>query len=289
MQHGMGRMIGDIAVERIMEYEAPFFVPHEVFREATPEALAPHRHWLEPNAMDPETGKLILPFQSYLVRTKHHTILIDTCIGCGKNITHRPEWFQRTDQTWLNNLRAAGIEAEAIDYVFCTHLHADHCGWNTSFVDGRWVPTFPNAKYVFSKIEYAAAEARNDIIFRESALPIMEAGQAQLVETDFALDDNVWLQSTPGHTAGHVAVNLASNGHSAVMCGDLIHSPIQCVHPEWSPKFDLDKPLAAETRRNFLASNAESGQLVLTAHFPSPSMGHVVVEGDAFQFKYVDD
>jgi len=74
-----------------------------------------------------------------------------------------------------------------------------------------------------------------------------------------------------------------------VMCGDLIHSPIQCVHPEWSPKFDLDKPLAAETRRNFLASNAESGQLVLTAHFPSPSMGHVVVEGDAFQFKYVDD
>ena len=289
MQHGMGRMIGDIAVERIMEYEAPFFVTHDVFREATPEALAPHRHWLEPNAMDPETGKLILPFQSYLVRTKHHTILIDTCIGCGKNITHRPEWFQRTDQTWLNNLRAAGIEAEAIDYVFCTHLHADHCGWNTSFVDGRWVPTFPNAKYVFSKIEYAAAEARNDIIFRESALPIMEAGQAQLVETDFALDDNVWLQSTPGHTAGHVAVNLASNGHSAVMCGDLIHSPIQCVHPEWSPKFDLDKPLAAETRRNFLASNAESGQLVLTAHFPSPSMGHVVVEGDAFQFKYVDD
>ena len=86
-----------------------------------------------------------------------------------------------------------------------------------------------------------------------------------------------------------MAVNLASNGHSAVMCGDLIHSPIQCVHPEWSPKFDLDKPLAAETRRNFLASNAESGQLVLTAHFPSPSMGHVVVEGDAFQFKYVDD
>ncbi|MBT7664338.1 MAG: MBL fold metallo-hydrolase [Rhodospirillaceae bacterium] len=282
-------MIGDIAVQRIIEMEVPFFVPHEVFREATPEALEPHRHWLEPNAMAPETGKLILPFQSYLVRTKHHTILIDTCIGCGKNIAHRPEWFNRTDQTWMNNLRAAGVEPEAIDYVFCTHLHADHCGWNTSFVDGRWVPTFPNAKYVFSQVEYAAAEARNDIIFQESALPIMEASQAQLVATDFALDDNVWLQSTPGHTAGHVAVNLASNGQSAVMCGDLIHSPIQCVYPEWSPKFDLDKPLAAKTRRHFLASNAESGQLVLSAHFPSPSIGHVIAKGDAFQFEYIED
>ncbi|MFP6749925.1 MAG: MBL fold metallo-hydrolase [Alphaproteobacteria bacterium] len=283
-----GLMIGDISVQRIMEYEEPFFVPHEVFKEATAEALAPHLHWLQPKAMHPETGKLILPFQSYLVRTKHHTILIDTCIGCGKNITHRPQWFQRTDQTWLNNLRAAGVEPEAIDYVFCTHLHADHCGWNTTLVDGRWVPTFPNAKYIFSKVEYAAAEARNDIIFQESALPVMEAGKAQLVDLDFALDDQVWLLSTPGHTAGHVAVNLASNGHAAVMCGDLIHSPIQCVHPEWSPKFDLDPDLASQTRRHFLASNAESGQLVLTAHFPSPSVGHVVVEGDAFRFDYLE-
>ncbi len=284
-----GLMIGDIAVQRIIEEEVPFFVPHETFVEATPEALAPHRYWLEPNAMDPETGMLILPFQSYLVRTKHHTILIDTCIGCGKSITHRPQWFQRTDQTWLSNLRAAGLQPEAIDYVFCTHLHADHCGWNTSFMDGRWVPTFPNATYIISKTEYAAAETRNDIIFQESALPVMEAGQVQLVDSDFALDDNIWLQSTAGHTPGHVAVNLASNGHSAVMCGDLIHSPIQCVHPEWSPVFDADPEQARQTRRHFLASNAESRQLVLTAHFPSPSIGHVVTKGDAFRFKYAAD
>ncbi len=284
-----GLMIGDIAVQRIIEEEVPFFVPHETFVEATPEALAPHRYWLEPNAMDPETGMLILPFQSYLVRTKHHTILIDTCIGCGKSITHRPQWFQRTDQTWLSNLRAAGLQPEAIDYVFCTHLHADHCGWNTIFMDGRWVPTFPNAKYIISKTEYAAAETRNDIIFQESALPVMEAGQVQLVDSDFALDDNIWLQSTAGHTPGHVAVNLASNGHSAVMCGDLIHSPIQCVHPEWSPVFDADPEQARLTRWHFLASNAESGQLVLTAHFPSPSIGHVVTKGDAFRFKYAVD
>ncbi len=284
-----GRMIGDIAVRRIMEYEGPFLAPNDVFAEATAEALAPHRHWLEPRAMCPESGKLIFPFQSYLVQTKHHSILIDTCIGCSKTIPHRPQWSNRTDQTWLHNLRAAGVQPEAIDYVFCTHLHVDHCGWNTSFVDGRWLPTFPNAKYVFARTEYAAAEAGNSTVFQESVLPIMEAGQAQLVDTDFALDDQVWLQSTPGHTAGHVAVNLASNGQAAVMCGDLIHSPVQCAHPDWSPKFDLEPDLAARTRQQFLASNAERGQLVLTAHFPSPSIGHVRVEGDAFHFDYVED
>ncbi len=284
-----GRMIGNITVRRIMEYEGPFLTPSDVFTEATAEAMAPHRHWLEPKALDPETGKMIFPFQSYLVQTKHHTILIDTCIGCGKTIKHRPQWSDRTDQSWLNNLRAAGVAPEAIDYVFCTHLHVDHCGWNTSLVDGRWIPTFPNAKYVFAKTEYAAAEAGNDMVFQQSVLPIMEAGQAQLVETDFALDDQVWLLSTPGHTAGHVAVNLASNGHSAVMCGDLIHNPVQCAHPEWSPKFDRDPGLAAQTRRHFLASNAESGQMVLTAHFPSPSIGHIITEGDAFRFAYVED
>ncbi len=284
-----GRMIGDIAVRRIIEYEGPFLAPSDVFVKATPEAMAPHRQWLEPWALDPDSGKLIFPFQSYLVQTKHHTILIDTCIGCGKTITHRPQWNNRTDQAWLNNLRAAGVQPEAIDYVFCTHLHVDHCGWNTSFVDGRWVPTFPNAKYVFARTEYAAAEAGNTPIFQESVLPIMEAGQAQLVDTDFALDDNVWLHSTPGHTVGHVAVNLASNGHGAVMCGDLIHTPLQCVHPEWSPKFDLEQELAARTRRHFLASNAEAGQMVLTAHFPSPSIGHIRVQGDAFHFDYIED
>ena len=281
--------VGDISVQRILEWEGPVFVPEKFFPDATPDALAPHRHWLEPKALDPETGMLILPFQSYLVRTKHHTILIDTCIGCGKNVPHRAAWSNRTDQTWLHNLAAAGVSPEQIDYVFCTHLHVDHCGWNTSFVDGAWVPTFPNASYIFAEVEYAAAEAGNTPIFQESVLPVIEAGKAKLVGTDFALDDQVWLESTPGHTAGHVAVHLSSNGERAVMCGDLIHSPVQCVHPEWGPFVDLEPELAHKTRRHFLASNAESGRLVLTAHFPSPSMGHFVAEGDAFRFDYLGE
>ncbi len=203
------RQLGDITIDRIVELEAPLATPLEVFDEAVPEAVTPHRHWLEPKALDPVSGKMIMPVQSYLVRTRHHTILIDTCIGCRKSSDWVPEWTDRRDETWLANLAAAGVGPEDIDYVFCTHFHSDHSGWNTRLVDGRWAPTFANAKYIFARAEYAAAEAENDSVFRENVLPVMEAKQAVLVDMDYALDDEVWLEPTPGHTPGHVGRGLA--------------------------------------------------------------------------------
>ena len=155
-------------------------------------------------------------------------------------------------------------------------------------MDGRWTPTFPNARYILGADEYAACEADGTAIFHENVLPIMEAGQAVLVDTDYALDDEVWLTPAPGHTAGHVAVNIASRGRNAVMIGDLMHSPIQLAHPEWSANFDDDPARAVETRRRFLDSHCETGILVLTAHFPSPSVGHVVPHAErAFDFEYM--
>jgi hypothetical protein len=132
------RQLGDIVINRILELEAPFVRPLEFFDEALPEVVEPHRNWLEPNALDPETGKMIMPVQSYLIRTRHHTILIDTCIGCRKSYNGVLEWKDRRDETWLNNLAIAGVKPKDIDYVFCTHLHVDHCGWNTRLMDGRW-------------------------------------------------------------------------------------------------------------------------------------------------------
>lgn len=152
--------------------------------------------------------------------------------------------------------------------------------------DGRWVPTFPNAKYVFSKPEYEAAAAGNSIVFRESVAPIMEAGQAELVDMDFALDDHIWLSPTPGHTAGHVAINMQSNGAQGAMSGDLVHSPLQCVHPDLCATVDLDMALAHQTRQSFFELHADQDTTIMTAHFPLPSVGRIVSRGDGFWFEY---
>ena len=279
--------VGDIVIRRVLEMEIPFRTPEHLFPDYAPEAFDAHRHWMEPWALCPETGKMILAVQSYLVRTRRHTILVDTCMGCDKTYESFMPWHKRTDRVWLTRLGAAGVGPEDIDYVFCTHLHADHCGWNTQLVDGRWVPTFPNAKYIFARREVEHVQTVPSLQYQESVLPVIEAGQAVLVDTDFALDDDVRLEPTPGHTPGHVAVALASNGHAAVICGDLVHCPIQCVFPGWQFWIDSDRDLAKKTRRNFLEANCESGRLVLTAHFPSPSMGHVLEDGDAFRFRFV--
>ena len=280
------RQLGDIALHRILELEEPFVAPTEMFAAATAENLEPHRHWLEPKALCPETGKLILPVQSYLVRTRHHTILIDTCIGNDKSADWHKPWHKRSDPTWLENLAAVGVHPKEIDYVLCTHLHLDHTGWNTHLVDGRWMPTFPNARYVFSRREYDHSAEEGGDSFEENVVPVMESGQGVLVDMDFALDDEVWLEPTPGHTPGHVAIRLASKGAAAVMCGDLIHSPVQCAHPDWDFIYDHDPELARRTRRRFLEAQCEGGTLVLTAHFPSPSVGTVMPEGDVFRFHY---
>jgi len=279
--------LGNISIQRIVESEEPFYTLAQLFPEASQEAIEAHRPWLEPWALCPKTGKVILPVQSFLIRTSRHTILIDTCVGNNKSVKWHPPWDNRRDPTWPEKLAAAGVRPEEIDYVLCTHLHGDHCGWNTSLRNGRWVPTFPNARYVISKREYEHSESQGSSTFEESIQPIAEAGQAVLVDMDHALDDEVWLEPTPGHTPGHVAIRLASRGARAVMCGDIMHSPIQCAHPEWAFVSDGDPDLARETRRTFLKSECESGNLVLTSHFPSPSMGHIVPRSEAFQFKYI--
>ena len=280
--------LGQIEVRSLLDISGLHAPIGEVFREATPEALAPYRHWLEPDALCPISQRIILPVQAYLVQTRHHRILIDTCVGCGKSIPDAPDWHQRSDTSWLTRLADAGLGPEHIDYVFCTHLHSDHCGWNTERRDGRWVPTFPNAKYVFSKLELEATAKAGGAAFEESVLPILEAGLAQLVELDFALDDEVWLEPATGHTEGHVVVNLKSNGRRAAMCGDLMHSPVQCPHPEWSPVWDRDPEAARRTRRSFLERHADTDTIVLTAHFPLPSIGRVVPHGSGFLFRYVE-
>ena len=148
--------IGDVTITSIIERDGPWRTPQEMFPDYDPTVGRQHLAELDPVVFDPTSGKIVITYQTFVVRTPKHTILIDTCTGEDKGYA-APMNFPK--QPWLDNFRAAGLRFESIDYVFCTHLHSDHTGWNTMLRDGRWVPTFPNAKYIFHKKEYAYWEA----------------------------------------------------------------------------------------------------------------------------------
>ncbi|UZE50238.1 MBL fold metallo-hydrolase [Rhodopseudomonas sp. P2A-2r] len=277
--------LGDITIHRIIEQETTFLPALELLPGLTPEVLDENRAWMRAiGALDAQ-DVLMLCFQSYVVRTPHHTILVDSCIGNDKP-RPRPTWNMKSDDTYMRALAAAGLGVEDIDVVMCTHLHVDHVGWNTRLLDGRWVPTFPNARYVFGKTEFDHWTAQNATTpvapFADSVLPVVEADRADIVADDHEIGDHVRLMLTPGHTPGHVAVVFGRGRDDAVVSGDLMHSPIQTRYPEMSVKFDVDQALSAATRRNFLERYCDTETLCCTAHFPSPSVGKIRRRGSGF-------
>jgi glyoxylase-like metal-dependent hydrolase (beta-lactamase superfamily II) len=282
--------VGDVRISSIIERDGPWRTPQVMFPAWQEEAGMRHLAELDPIVFDPASGKLVITYQTFVVRTPHHTILVDTCTGEDKGF---PAPMDYPKQPWLDGLAAAGLGVEDIDYVFCTHLHIDHCGWNTVLRDGRWVPTFPNAKYIFHKREYAAweaatAEGRNPPgeVWRMNCLPVVEAGQALLVDDDFSLDDTITLTPTPGHSPCHCCVNIFSKGQRAVVTGDMMHHALQCREPDWSTIFCWDPVEAAASRRAFLGSVADTSTLLLPVHFPGPTAGHVTSDQDRFRWKF---
>ena len=162
--------------------------------------------------------------------------------------------------------------------------------------NGRWVPTFPNAKYVFHRREYAAweeATKRGDTppgnVWRYNCEPVVAAGQALLVDDHYQLDDTLWLTPTPGHSPCHCCVNIRSGGQRAVVIGDLMHHALQCREPDWSTIFDWDPAQAARSRRQFLGQIAGTGTFVLPIHFPHPTTGLIKSDGDRFRYQFIRD
>jgi glyoxylase-like metal-dependent hydrolase (beta-lactamase superfamily II) len=262
-----------------------------MFPAYDPEVGRRHIAKLDPFVFDVASGRMVITYQTFIVRTPKRTILVDTCTGEDKGY---PPPMDFPKQPWLDGFRAGGLRFEDIDYVFCTHLHIDHCGWNTLLRNGRWVPTFPKAKYVFHKLEYAAweeATKRGDNppgnVWRFNCEPVVAAGQALLVDDDFQLDDTLWLTPTPGHSPCHCCVNIRSGGQRAVVIGDLMHHALQCREPDWSTIFDWDRDQAARSRRRFLSEIAGTGAFVMPVHFPHPTAGLVEADGDRFHYKFV--
>ncbi|HUB43449.1 MAG TPA: MBL fold metallo-hydrolase, partial [Acetobacteraceae bacterium] len=272
------------------EMECGFTPALEFLPDLKPEVLAENRTWLAPGALDAQ-DMLVLCFQSYIVQTPRHTILVDSCIGNDKDRPARPLWHQKKDDAWMRGLAALGLTVNDVDIVMCTHLHVDHIGWNTRLENGRWVPTFPKARYLFSKTELDYWLAENDKVglpqIADSVVPIVEAKACDIIKSDHAVDDLVSLLPTPGHTIDHYAVKLGRGGKDAVITGDLIHSPLQAKYPELWMRVDYDAKQGAATRRKFLETYCDTSTLCCFAHFPSPSRGYIKRWGDGFKCDYV--
>jgi len=282
--------IGDIRVARVEESCQPAFPPDMMFPDLPSEVLERQLHWMAPNYYDPQAGLLVASIHSWVVRTRHHTILIDTC---GGNHKERPEFppLHQLDLPWLDRLAAVGVAPEQVDFVMCTHLHLDHVGWNTRLKDGRWVPTFPNAKYLFSRNEYdlwngmpVGSRSVNEGVIEDSVLPVVEAGLSRFVDDGYTLDDMLTVEATPGHTAGHVMIRAKAGAATGLFTGDIMHSPIQVPYPDINSGFCQDPDQARAVRRRVLTEAVERNSLVLPAHFGPPHVGRVRRDGEAFAF-----
>jgi glyoxylase-like metal-dependent hydrolase (beta-lactamase superfamily II) len=284
--------VGDVTVTRVEEQCGAGFAPDYLFPEWDPAALEEHRHWMVPGCYNEAQGRFIASIHTWVLRTRHHTILIDSCTG---NDKERPQFarFHRLNLPFLERLRAAGVTPESVDYVLCTHLHIDHCGWNTRLENGRWVPTFPKARYVFSRAEQerwagpAGREGFNAGVYDDSVLPIVEAGQAEVIDGRGEVVDGLLIEPTPGHSVGHIAIQLSSRGEEGLFSGDVMHQPIQVYRPAWNSRFCELPEEARRSRRRVLEHCAERRATMFPGHFAGSFAGHVQRRGEQFTWAFV--
>lgn len=279
--------IGKVSVERVEELRIPNRIAY--FTEDA-ELIAAHRHWLAPHFLD-GNGGFDLVFQSWVFEADGRVVLVDPCTGNGK--PHPVPFFDNLDVPFIERLEATGFRPQDVDLVVCTHLHHDHCGWNTMLRDGKWVPTFPNACYVMQQAEYDRwgrdrnlhpAFAYNDGVFERSVQPVVEAGLAELVVGSHRLTPGLVVEPAPGHTAGHQMLHLTSAGRHGLFTGDCFHHPIQLVEPSipFGDAENLDQAIAL--RRRLVEMAADLDALLVAAHLPAPHGVRVARVGDELRF-----
>jgi glyoxylase-like metal-dependent hydrolase (beta-lactamase superfamily II) len=289
--------IGNTTVTRIEEQlGAGSFPPEQYFTGFDREVLNQNMDWLVPHHYISSQDVLITSVHSWLIQTPHHTILLDSCSGNHKDRHWWPR-FHQLNTPFLERLAEAGVQPADISMVLCTHLHADHIGWNTCLQNGRWVPTFPNAKYLFSRIENdywdpsknqsLVDDPARRIAYVDSVLPVIEAGQARLVEGVHQIDDNLLVEPAPGHTPGHILLKLNSAKGQGVFCGDVIHHPLQIYAPDWNTQFCQNPEQARATRRRMLCYCAETGAKLFPTHFGAPHVTEIEDKSGKFLAKFI--
>jgi len=275
--------IGDVKVTRVEEV-VTYIDADVLMPDFTVELLDPHRDWLVPNFFSDRNNKMALSIHTFVVESEGKIIVVDTCVGGeGHALPGDPEFPNRLDAAINGGLAA-------VDIVLCTHLHFDHVGWNMREVDGSQVPTFPNARYLFARTEVEHTRTDDHMsVLAPSIDPLIDAGLADLVETDLVLTSDVRLLPTPGHTPGHVSVHIESGGATAIITGDMTHTPLQFAVPELAARaFDFDSAQSTQTRRDIVDRYAGTDTLFLGTHFAPPTSGRLTSHGDVTQFTVVE-
>ncbi|MGI4813070.1 MAG: MBL fold metallo-hydrolase [Janthinobacterium lividum] len=278
-----------------LAYEPAFFFPGpaaEVIGANLP-ALAP---WSVDSA-----GKILVNFQSFVIKTRERLIVVDPANGNHKTRPGMVRW-NMLDLPFLERFASLGVRPEQVDLVLCSHLHADHVGWNTQLVDGKWVPTFPHAEHLITRVEHEYWTERqredptqrvNHGAFDDSVQPIIDAGLMRMVEMDALVFDDgtlrISFEPAPGHTPGSVHIVLRSGGQEAILSADSIHHPLEVIAPHVGPYFDIDSALAQKTRSALIERCAATDAYLIPAHFPWPVAGKVKRAGDAFEFVFNGD
>lgn len=279
--------VGDVKITRVVEFEAPvpYHEKYPMIREARPQALR-EMGWLYPHFVTPE-GHLMSSVHALVVDAPGFKLVVDTCLGNDK--PRRMIGRKPLQTAFLDLLAASGCKPEAVNAVVCTHLHVDHVGWNTRLEAGRWVPTFPNARYLLGRAEYehwrANGSGEERDVFADSVQPVFDAGLVDLVEMDHRLSPELRLTPTPGHTPGHVSVMIESRGERALITGDTMHHPCQIGRPQWSTSFDSDREAASAMRAQLLGTLADQPVLVIGTHFATPTAGRIKRDGAGYRFE----
>ena len=286
-EHVMSWTVGDVTISRIVEIWNFTDNINMTMPDTTPEEVIAMQ-WLHPHYATPE-GEQRMNFQGFVVQTPDRTIVVDSCIGAGRERDF--DVFCNLPEGFLEDLESLGIRREQVDTVMCTHLHFDHVGWNT-YKDpetGEYRPTFPNAKYLFGRKEYDAWQNtlrhdghHSDSHLVESVDPIVELGLAEFIDANHQIAPGIRVEPSHGHTPGHVHLCISSQGEEAVITGDLMHHPMQCAMPHRTATFDMDKETGRQSRTEFVEKYKDSGVLVIGAHFFDPTAGHIRThsEGD---------
>lgn len=275
--------IGSTVIHKVLEAEVA--VSPTVALRTDNTALLKRYPWPAPDFSRVD-GTFVLSVHGLVVDTGARRILVDTCVG---NARSSVPMLRMLDTTWLEDLAALGYPPESIDTVVCTHLHFDHVGWNTRLVAGKWVPTFPRARHLVTRVEWEHWAGEPGADLHDTMRPLVEEGLLDLVETGHRVCEGVRLEAAPGHTPGQVAVVVESGDERAVITGDLVHHPVQFVEPDVPSMADTDATLAAATRRAFVERYADTGTLVIGTHFPAPTAGLLRRGGDGGVRFVVDD